>query len=259
MNLSWSASTGASTYNVKRATTSGGTYGTVATAVGSTSYVDSGLAAGATYYYVVSAVNSAGESGNSPEASVTFGGALPSPWTQQDVGAVGIPGSATYSSGTFSIDGSGANIGGKSDEFHYVWQPASADCSIVARIANLENTDPAAKAGIMIREASSSSSSRYAGVFVTPGNGILFQRRTSTGGRTSTSSVTGSQAPLWLKLTRTGSTLKAFYSADGLAWTQFGGSRTVTMTANVSIGLVVGSRTDAALCTSTIDSVTVSP
>jgi len=220
--------------------------------------VDSGLDAGATYYYVVSAVNSAGESGNSPEASVTFGGALPSPWAQGDVGSVGMPGSAAYSNGTFTIEGSGSDIGGKSDEFHYVWQTASGDCSIIARVADIENTDPAAKAGIMIRESSSSSRSIFAGLFITPGNGLLFEYRTSTG-RPTNISATSLQAPTWLKLTRTGSNLNAFYSADGVSWTQFGRSRNFYMSANASIGLAVGSHTDAALCAANFDSVTVSP
>ncbi|RUS47874.1 glycoside hydrolase family 9 protein [Cohnella sp. AR92] len=67
--LSWSASSGAASYNVKRSTTSGGAYTTVATGVAATSYADTGLTNGTTYYYVVSAVNAAGESANSAQAS----------------------------------------------------------------------------------------------------------------------------------------------------------------------------------------------
>ncbi|MBW5449425.1 glycoside hydrolase [Cohnella sp. CFH 77786] len=69
--LSWTASSGAASYNVKRATTSGGPYTTVATGVTSTGYTNTGLTNGTTYYYVVSAVNSAGESANSSQASAT--------------------------------------------------------------------------------------------------------------------------------------------------------------------------------------------
>ncbi len=69
--LSWTASSGATSYTVKRATTSGGPYTNVATGVTATSYTNTGLTNGTTYYYAVSASNSAGESSNSAQASAT--------------------------------------------------------------------------------------------------------------------------------------------------------------------------------------------
>jgi fibronectin type 3 domain-containing protein len=71
VSLTWNASSGASSYNVKRSTTSGGPYTTIATSVTSTSFTNTGLTNGTTYFFVVSAVNSAGESGNSNQASAT--------------------------------------------------------------------------------------------------------------------------------------------------------------------------------------------
>jgi len=71
VSLNWNASSGATSYNVKRSTTSGGPYTTVATGVTSTSFTNTGLTNGTTYFFVVSAVNSAGESGNSNQASAT--------------------------------------------------------------------------------------------------------------------------------------------------------------------------------------------
>ena len=61
----------ATSYNVKRSTTDGGPYTTIASGVTTTSYTNTGLTNGTTYYYVVSAVNSVGESGNSNQASAT--------------------------------------------------------------------------------------------------------------------------------------------------------------------------------------------
>ncbi len=77
IDLSWNASSGATSYTVKRSATSGGPYTAIATGVTATSYSDTGLAAGTTYYYVVSAVNSAGESPDSAEASATTQSATP--------------------------------------------------------------------------------------------------------------------------------------------------------------------------------------
>ncbi|MBO0723802.1 MAG: fibronectin type III domain-containing protein, partial [Blastocatellia bacterium] len=77
--LNWNPSTGASSYNVKRSTTSGGPYTIIATGVNSASYTNTGLTNGATYYYVVSAVNSFGESANSGQASATPQGGTQTP------------------------------------------------------------------------------------------------------------------------------------------------------------------------------------
>jgi hypothetical protein len=71
VNLAWNASAGADSYNVKRATVSGGPYTTMATDVTGTSFVDNTAVNGTTYFYVVTAVNTAGESVNSNEASAT--------------------------------------------------------------------------------------------------------------------------------------------------------------------------------------------
>ena len=68
VSLTWSASTGATSYHLKRAATTGGPY-TQVSAPTTTTFADTGLANGTTYFYVVSAVNSAGESANSSEAS----------------------------------------------------------------------------------------------------------------------------------------------------------------------------------------------
>jgi hypothetical protein len=70
VTLQWAASTNATSYNVKRATTSGGAYTQLATAT-STSYTDSSVTNGTPYYYVVSALDTAGESANSAQAAAT--------------------------------------------------------------------------------------------------------------------------------------------------------------------------------------------
>jgi fibronectin type 3 domain-containing protein len=68
VTVTWNASAGATSYNVKRATVNGGPYTTVASPAGTT-YADTGLTNGTTYYYVVTAVNAAGESANSAQVS----------------------------------------------------------------------------------------------------------------------------------------------------------------------------------------------
>lgn len=70
INLSWSASSGATSYKIFRSTTSGSGYTQVGTSTG-TSFADSGLSCNTTYYYVVSASNGTCDSGYSAQASAT--------------------------------------------------------------------------------------------------------------------------------------------------------------------------------------------
>ncbi len=69
VDLSWSAASGATGYKVKRSTTSGSGYATIAT-TNSLAFADSGLNNGSLYYYVVSATNDAGDSADSVEVGV---------------------------------------------------------------------------------------------------------------------------------------------------------------------------------------------
>ena len=108
---------------------------------------------------------------------------LPAPWLTQDVGTVGLAGSATFQAGTgtYSVTGAGADIWGTADAFRFVYQPLSGDGQIVARVATVQNTNAWVKAGVMIRTALTSDSAQ-AMMMVTPGKGNNFQRRTAAGG-----------------------------------------------------------------------------
>ena len=90
ITLNWNAVTGATSYNVKRSTTSGGPYSTTSGSPSTNMFVDSSVANGTKYFYVVTAVSSAGESGNSPEANAT-----PANTVTADVTITANPGSTT--------------------------------------------------------------------------------------------------------------------------------------------------------------------
>src|SRR5207245_11700695 len=49
-------------------------------------------------------------------------GSLPSPWVDQDIGAVGAAGSASFANGAFSVTGSGSDIWGAADSFNFMSQ-----------------------------------------------------------------------------------------------------------------------------------------
>ena len=257
IHLAWNPSSGATSYKVKRSATSGGPYTTVAPDVTTTSFDDAGLNSSTTYHYVVSAVNANGESVDSAEASATTLQAPPPPWTSSDIGAVGLAGSASYGSGTFNVNGSGTDIWGVADAFQFVSQSLTGDGEIRARVTSQSNSDPWAKAGVMIRDGGSAGAVN-ALVAITPSNGFTFQWRGSASG--ASSSVAGpalNAAPgNWVRLVRSGTLVTGYVSANGTSWTQVG-TTTLAMAGTVSVGLAVTSHSNAALGTATFDNVSV--
>jgi len=76
--LRWSAVAGATSYHLKRSTSSGGSYTQIA-APSFAGYTDVGVKNGTTYYYVVSAVDAVGESANSAQVSAKPNNLPPAP------------------------------------------------------------------------------------------------------------------------------------------------------------------------------------
>lgn len=81
VDLSWNEAVNAMGYNVMRSTTNGGPYTVLANDISSTTYLDDTVTNGITYYYVVSALNSGGESQNSAQVSVTPAPPVTAYWT----------------------------------------------------------------------------------------------------------------------------------------------------------------------------------
>jgi regulation of enolase protein 1 (concanavalin A-like superfamily) len=182
---------------------------------------------------------------------------LPAGWTSQDIGGVAAVGSATATAGVFTVRGSGADIWGSADEFHYAYQPMDGDGEIVARVATLQNVDVWTKSGVMMRETLTAGS-RHAAMFVSPGKGLAFQRRAATGGATSHTSGGPGTAPRWVRLVRSGDVFSAYVSTDGAAWTLVG-TDTIPMAAAIYVGLPLTSHRDGTVATASIDNVTVTP
>src|SRR5205823_4277557 len=129
------------------------------------------------------------------------GGGLPVGWTDVDVGAVGVAGSASFSAGTFTVNGSGTDIFSTGDQFNYAYQSVSGDVTIVARVTSETQTSGFCKAGVMVRE-SLATNSVEACVVITPTNGVAMEIRPATGGSTInlTGWIKGPQPPQWVKL-----------------------------------------------------------
>ncbi len=190
------------------------------------------------------------------------GNGLPLPWDQVDVGTGITAGSATYSSGVYTVAGAGALGSGfltsKNDAFHFVWQPLSGDGEIIARISSLQATGTNSRVGVMIRDTLATNS-RHVFMGMTDDNDYRWVRRTSTNGNTSTTtSSTGTVPNTWVRLVRSGSTITAYKSANGTTWTQVG-SLSASFASNCYIGLVTASGTNTGLNTSQFSNVSVTP
>ena len=179
---------------------------------------------------------------------------LPAPWQSQDIGQASSQTGAIYSNGVFSVTGIGADIWNISDAFRFVYLPVPGNCTIIARVASVQNIDPWSKAGVIVR-ASLSANAANALIAVTPGNGVTWQYRSSAGGGSVNPATTVSSAPYWVKLVRSGNTFTGYFSPNGATWTQLG-STTISMSSTAYVGLAVTAHNNSSLCAATFDNVT---
>jgi hypothetical protein len=178
-------------------------------------------------------------------------------WTHQDIGSVGIPGDSGWDDGVFTVHGAGTDIWGSNDSFQFVYQPWSGDGQLIARVLSVENTDPWAKAGLMIRDSLAANSDDGI-LFLSPGNGVSLQGRTqSGGGSASISNIAALAAPCWLKVIHSGSHISGYQSADGTNWVWVG-AQTNNMSADYYLGLAVTAKNNSSLNTALFDDVSVS-
>src|SRR5436305_14652892 len=77
--------------------------------------------------------------------------ALENGMTGSDVGDVGTAGSYLQSNEQWTVRGAGADIWGSADGFFFIHKQTRHLGSIVARVEDLQDTDPFAKAGVMVR------------------------------------------------------------------------------------------------------------
>ena len=102
--------------------------------------------------------------------------ALPTGWASREIGSTGMDGSATVSSGTWTITGGGANIWGTSDEFRFAYHQITGDVDIRVRLASFQDLEQFSKAGVMIRETLNGNS-RNAFMLLRADSALFLQSR----------------------------------------------------------------------------------
>jgi len=238
--LSWTASTGATSYNILRSLTSGAGYSTVAT-VGTTTYNDSSLTPSTTYYYVVQAANSFGTSPNSNQASATTQTPTALNLTESDIGSFTPAGSASYSGGVYTVNtGNGAELTNASttDSLSFDSMIVSGDFTLTARVASMTCNDATKCEGVVMIRETLNNNSAFAATGMTTGRGAQFNYRSATGD--DSVSIAGTNtAPYWVRITRANNVLTSYVSADGNIWTVLGTPQTITMATSLYAGLGV--------------------
>jgi hypothetical protein len=184
--------------------------------------------------------------------------ALPSGWGDVDIGSPASAGLASYTNGTWTITGGGADIWGAGDQFNFCSNSLAGDGMIIARVISQSGTDVWAQAGVMIRNDSTTGSPEAAAL-ITPGNGVTFRYRLTAGGSTAQSFTTGTTTPVWVRLSRSTNTFTAAYSSDGINWTQLGSSQTIAMANTALAGLAVTAHNNALINTGQVANLLIVP
>jgi hypothetical protein len=183
----------------------------------------------------------------------------PAIYSCYDVGAATPTGTEALLNGTWSVSGGGGDTWGTADQFGFVSQALPGDGVATARLVSLGNTDPWSKAGLMIRTTIDPGAAYYA-ILQTPGHGLVIQYRTTQGAATNQIVVNAAgTAPIYIRITRTGTTLSASTSTDGATWTPVAGSSVdiAALSGSLLSGMVTCSHNTGQPITASFDTVTL--
>lgn len=187
------------------------------------------------------------------------GQSWPAEWESQDVGDVGAAGSSELVGTRLIVRGSGADVWGTADEFHFAHTIISGDFELTAYVAHVDDVDRWTKAGLMIRDGLAANA-RHAFLFATPRTerGVGFQRRPLTGGNSVHTYGPATAPPVWLRLTRQGDLVAAAVrAAETDEWTQIGEQHFSGLPRNVNVGFAVSSHVDGYAAEAWFDQITV--
>ncbi|TDV53550.1 DUF1349 domain-containing protein [Actinophytocola oryzae] len=118
------------------------------------------------------------------------------------------------------------------DDFTFVHRTLAGDGTITARVAPLEDAEPWAKAGVILKQ-STKVGSPYAAVLRTGSHGTRMQQNF-------TGDTAGPSDAGWVRLSRKGNTLTGAASTDGEHWTTIGTAE-IDLGATVEAGMFVSS------------------
>ena len=168
-----------------------------------------------------------------PTNTPVSGSGCPAAWACTDIGAPTVAGSDAVNGSVWTVVGGGGDIWGTGDQFHFDYQTLAGNGSVSAEVLTQTSTAASsgwAKAGVMLRGNTGPGAAFYDAV-VTPLNGISIQYRSPQGAAAvvqASLAATSPELPVYLEVTRNGTTFSASTSSNGTTWTLVPGS-TVTL------------------------------
>jgi len=180
---------------------------------------------------------------------------VPSPWSSVDVGPVGHAGCADYDVDTWNVTGSGLDIWGVEDSFHFLYHPWKGDGEMVAKITSLDETDFWAKTGVMFRENLDAGSKHSMVMINASTERVSHVARAATNGASGArDSIFDITLPYWIKIQRVGNNFRGYHSSNGTSW-QYIYSWNVVMPQDIFVGLAVTSHNNDKLCHASFENV----
>lgn len=177
-----------------------------------------------------------------------------------DVGAPPLKGTAEFdaATGQYRITGSGSDIWGQSDQFHYVWREMSGNFAVTATAKFLTEGIGHRKAVIMLRQ-SLAPDSPFVQLAIHGDGTPAVQFRNTKSDNTNTVDFPLEGPGTWqLKLLREGTTITVWMAKDGAALRELG--HTMNHLGNpVLVGLGVSSHTQEVVNTVLFSDVVVQP
>jgi hypothetical protein len=177
-----------------------------------------------------------------------------------DVGAAPLKGSAEFdaSTGQYKITGTGTDIWGRADEFHYVWREVSGNFAVSATARFLTEGIAHRKATIMVRK-SLDTDSPFVHLAIHGDGTPTVQFRNTKADTTNTVDFPIEGPGTWkMKLVREGTTIAVWIAKDGGPLRELGHTMN-QLGSPVLVGLAVSSHSREATNTVLFSDVSVEP
>ncbi|MEO6921315.1 MAG: alginate lyase family protein [Collimonas sp.] len=190
-------------------------------------------------------------------ASITSG------FSNADIGGASPAGVATYANGKWTVQGAGNDIfRGTQDTFHFVYKAITGNSAIIAKVESVQNTNPAAVAGVMMRTSLEPYAPHASMAIASNGQakqnmqGLAVYGGSNYGNKAM--GIASSTPSYWVKLERIGNIITGYVSPDGTNWAATDVGRIVVPVPDtIYVGLVVSSAVNGKLNDSTFSNVQI--